>query len=349
MTDVISCDVLVVGAGVLGLACAAELGARGRDVRVVDPGGPNASFVAAGMVAPALESALETEAGGRAALLLQARNLWPAFAARHGLCLDQSPAEWRGPDAPEIAERLTGLGFAADLAGHGGAVLVADDWRVDPGASLTQLKAGLPQPGLKAWLVGLDPGEAAWRARTTVGEVHAASVVLATGAEPPATGLPRLARDRLAMIQPIRGQIGFTRTPLTAHVVRGRGGYVAPARGGAVLGANMIPGDRDLSPRREEALALIETVNAFMPLPIDLEIEWRVGVRGAAPDGLPLAGPAGEPGLFIAAAPRRNGWLLAPAVARTVAAAIEGRTDPLFGSTFDPSRFDGSRPNPPAG
>ena len=47
-------DILVVGAGVLGLCTAAELARRGHAVTVVDPGGLNASAVAAGMIAPAM-------------------------------------------------------------------------------------------------------------------------------------------------------------------------------------------------------------------------------------------------------------------------------------------------------
>lgn len=348
MADVISCEVLVVGAGVLGLACAAELAARGRDVAVIDPGGANASLVAAGMIAPALEAVLESEGPERAALLLRARDLWPNFAERHGLNLDRTAAEWRGPDAPELADRLAQLGFAAELAGHAGSVRVPDDWRLDAGESLARLTARLARR-VDGWLSAMEPTGSGWRARTTAGDCLAAAVVLATGAEPPATGLPAKVRDRLAAIQPIRGQIGFAPVQLAPCVVRGRGGYVAPARGGSVIGATMGLGERDTAVRPAEALALIEAVSAFLPLPSDLEIKWRVGVRGATPDRLPLAGAAGEPGLFLAAAPRRNGWLLAPAVARTVAAAIEGRTDPVFGAAFHPARLDAASATPQVG
>ena len=62
-------DILIIGAGVLGLATAAELSRRGRAVTVVDPGDPNASSVAAGMFAPAFESAAETVTPEPAAFL----------------------------------------------------------------------------------------------------------------------------------------------------------------------------------------------------------------------------------------------------------------------------------------
>jgi glycine oxidase len=66
--------------------------------------------------------------------------------------------------------------------------------------------------------------------------------------------------------------------------------------------------------------------------------EARAGVRGASPDGLPLVGAAGAPGVHLALAPRRNGWLLAPLVAKSVAAALLGGDDPT-GGALRPDRF----------
>ena len=65
----------------------------------------------------------------------------------------------------------------------------------------------------------------------------------------------------------------------------------------------------------------------------------RVGVRGAVADGLPLAGASAQPGLFLALAPRRNGWLLGPMVARIVADGIEGRPPMADAAALDPLRF----------
>ena len=65
----------------------------------------------------------------------------------------------------------------------------------------------------------------------------------------------------------------------------------------------------------------------------------RVGIRGATDDGLPLAGPSGEPGLHLALAPRRNGWLMGPLVARVTADGIEGRPPLADAAALDPLRF----------
>ncbi|MFN3817258.1 FAD-dependent oxidoreductase, partial [Brevundimonas sp.] len=140
-------------------------------------------------------------------------------------------------------------------------------------------------------------------------------------------------------VHPIRGQLAFIPQALTDRVVRGAGAYVAPAPGGAVIGATMEAGQRALdinapAGARQTAagLALVGATSGDQP-------QYRVGIRGASADGLPLAGPSGEAGLYLALAPRRNGWLLAPLTARIVADAIEGRDADVHAATFDPLRF----------
>src|SRR5690606_19541840 len=73
-------DVVVAGAGVIGLASAWRLAQRGAAVAVVDPApGSGASGVAAGMLAPVTEARLGEEPLLRLNLASWAR--WPAFAA----------------------------------------------------------------------------------------------------------------------------------------------------------------------------------------------------------------------------------------------------------------------------
>ena len=65
----------------------------------------------------------------------------------------------------------------------------------------------------------------------------------------------------------------------------------------------------------------------------------RVGIRGATAVGLPLAGPSGHPGLHLALAPRRNGWLMGPLVAGITADGIEGGPPVADAAALDPLRF----------
>jgi glycine oxidase len=337
----LSTDIVIIGAGVLGLSVAAELAACGRQLLVVDPGGANASSVAAGMIAPAFESLLDGADTERAAVLREAAALWPDFAARHGLEIDPTPAEWRGPDPAGVAEALIQLGFRAER--RAGAVVALDDVRIEPDGALARLAdrvGAAVASGRASALVRTDTG---WAVVTSAGTVRAAAVVLATGVGSPLPGLPEAAARVIGMVRPIAGQIGRVDMPLSDRVLRGSGGYVVPTKGGALIGATMVEGQAEAVVDARASARLIAEAEALIGRVIDAPVDWRAAVRGATPDGLPLAGVVGE-GLHLALAPRRNGWLMGPLVARIVAEGIEGRPRGAHAAALDPLRF-----NPQAG
>ena len=74
-------DVVVVGAGIVGLACAWRAAQAGLGVLVLDRGEPGAgsTAAAAGMLAPVSEAAFAEQELMR--LNLAGRDEWPAFAA----------------------------------------------------------------------------------------------------------------------------------------------------------------------------------------------------------------------------------------------------------------------------
>lgn len=332
-----SCDIAIVGAGVLGLCVAAELTARGRDVRVIDPGGPNASSVAAGMIAPAFESLLDGADTARAALLRDAAALWPAFARRIGVALDTTPAEWRGPDGATVAARLEALGFPVERVGH--RVRTPGDGRINPAATLAGLSTTLRQPVSIAEALAVEPSPLGWRVRTTGETVDARQIVIATGTAP---ALPGLGPDLAALIdgiEPVAGQIGRSGQETEAGVFRGPDGYVAAARGQLVIGATMVSGSRDPAPEPVASRRLAAAAERLLGQTLAEPVIWSGGVRGATADGLPMAGPTRTPGLHFALAPRRNGWLLGPLVGRVVADGIEGRPRGPHALALDPMRF----------
>jgi glycine oxidase len=330
-------DVIVVGAGVLGLCTAAELAVRGHAVTVIDPGGANASSIAAGMIAPALESLLEHVTAERAALLKRARDLWPGFAEAHGLSLLREGADWRGPDARAALARLRDLGFDARLGPAG--LTTSEDWRIEV---VPALKALARTPGLamvRGQVVHLTGDARRWRVDATDGRVwFSPTVIIATGAGEPVAGLQDSTASIVAAITPIRGQLTVVATPTPPRVVRSVGVYVAPCEGGVVIGATMEPGRRDLEPDPDEAGRQVAVGLALLGATAEAG-PTRVGIRGATGDGLPLAGSSGEPGLHLALAPRRNGWLLGPLVARITADGIEGRPPEADAAALDPLRF----------
>jgi len=330
-------DVIVIGAGVLGLCTAAELGSRGHAVTVIDPGGPNASSAAAGMLAPALECLSDAATPDRAALLTRARDLWPAFAERLGLRLHRDGVEWRGPDPDAAVARLAAFGVEARRTADG--LFTADDWRVEVAPALQTLSRAEGVSLAHATVTRMSGEGRRWRAEAADGRVwFAPTVVLATGAGAPLEGLPERVAALVAAIEPWRGQLTPVAGPVPAHTLRAPGLYVVPAPGGFVAGATMERGRRDIEPDPEVSRRQVEAGRALSGLEGEPGAP-RVGVRGGTADGLPLAGPAGEPGLHLALAPLRNGWLLGPLVAQRVADGIEGGPPPPDAAALDPLRF----------
>ena len=330
-------DVIVIGAGVLGLCTAAELGARGHAVTVIDPGGPNASSAAAGMLAPALECLSDAATPERAALLMRARDRWPGFADRFGLKLHRDGVEWRGPDPEAALARLAAFGVQSRRTAEG--VFTGDDWRVEVAPALQALGRADGVTVVHAVAARLSGEGRRWRVESTDGRNwFAPTVVLATGAAAPLPGLPSRVADLVAAIEPWRGQLTPVAGEAPPCTLRAPGLYVVPAPGGAVVGATMERGRRDLEPDPDVSRRQVEAGRALSGL------DWqagapRVGIRGGAADGLPMAGPSGEEGLHLALAPLRNGWLLGPLVGRVVADGIEGETPPEDARALDPLRF----------
>lgn len=334
-----SLPIVIVGAGVLGLCTAFELRRRGRLVVVVDPGRTNASLVAAGMIAPAMESAIEDVAPEHARLLRAGRDLWPDFAEAAGVTLMRRPAEWRGGDVETMESRLRALGFS--VRREGDRVITDDDWQIEPPQAVAALRRALDASVVTGRVTKVEYRDGRWRVGLEDQVLEACALVLATGAEGAIPGLPEAARKIVEGVQPIRGQIGVARRPFTHGVVRGPGAYVAPMGGGSVIGATMEPGRRDTTPDVAAADRLTQAAWRVMErAPEPLDIDWRAGVRGATSDGLPLVGPApGGEALFMALAPRRNGWLLGPLVGSAAADWVEGRTPSPEARALDPRRF----------
>lgn len=315
-----SCDIAVIGAGVLGLSVGAELRARGRGVCVIDPGGANASSVAAGMIAPAMESLLdpwEADPAGRAAVLRAARDLWPRFAERHGIALVRDGVDWIGEDPDGVVARLEALGFAAERTAAG--VFCPEDWRVDPVAALAALAQGVERRDGRVTAVQRS-GEA-WRLTLADGaEVSAQAVVLASGTTFP--DLPGAVTRAVCQVQAIGGRLAYTPLRLVERPARFVGGYAVPLGEGTVIGATMEAGGLAAEATALQD-ALLERARAALGLAEMGPVAWRMGVRGATADGLPLTGEV-MPGLHLALAPRRNGWLMGPLVAGEVTAGLQG-------------------------
>jgi glycine oxidase len=332
--------VTVAGAGVFGLASALALADAGCSVTVCDPGGGNASRVAAGMIAPVFEAVLDETARPHLELLLHARDLWPALAQRAGIGLDRTGAMALGDD--DWLDELEGrfgvlylrpatLGGATARAMAPGlserferALLTREDWRVDAPAGLAAMTAAAREAGVT------------FEARAVEARGDADVVVLATGAD---TRLADLAPE-LARLSPIKGHIVRLSALAVGAVVRGQGIYAAPGEA-MVFGATMEPGVADAAVDAATGETLRAAGLELFPGLAGAPVTVEAGVRAATPDGLPLVGPSVASGVVLATGARRNGWLLAPLVAQVVAATVMGRDAGPYAGRFDPGRFRG--------
>lgn len=337
-------SVLVLGAGVFGLSAAAALAADGLEVTVLDPepelGG--ASAVAAGMLSPGFELALASDPrlSEHASLHRAAWEAWPEFARRFGLTLKQDGALWAGP-VGDLPERFAAAGFPLERAPDG--LFAPEEGRVEPRPALARLRAAVTDAGgrlVAGRAISVDETDGRIVVETSDDRLEADRVVVACGWS--AAKLEGPLASTAAGLRPIKGQIAILRPLRSApdRVVRGPGGYVVPRADGTVaVGATMEPGVSNLRVEPGVLAGLRDRAAELVPeLARSEVVRGEAGVRGASPDGLPLIGTV-APGVDVALAPRRNGWLLAPLVARAILASAKGETPP-FADALDPLRFN---------
>jgi glycine oxidase len=369
-----SYDAVVIGAGVIGLACAWRAAQRGLSVLVVDRGEPGsgASGVAAGMLAPVTEAEFGEEA--LLALNLESARAWPAFAAelgeRSGLATGyrQTGALVAAADRDDAEElrRLyrfeRSLGLDAEwLAGRdwrrleprlsprvAGGIVAPQDHQVEPRSVVRALVAALEHEGgelLAGVEVALDSGDGRVRGvRIPDGEVVAAAhVVVAAGAWSGALG--GVPDDALPPVRPVKGQIlrlrGPAGAPVASRLVRTPRCYVVPRPDGeVVVGATVEERGFDTSVTGDGVYRLLEAAIEVLPDVGELEfVEAAARLRPGSPDNAPLIGRSGPDGLVWATGHHRNGVLLAPVTAAAVAALLADEDAPETVAPFAPGRF----------
>jgi glycine oxidase len=354
-------DVVIVGAGVIGLAVAWRLARRGAAVTVLEraKAGGGASHAAAGMLA----ACAEAEPGEEALVALGrlSQSLWPSFAAElesaTGVPVDLRTegtlvVALTADDAARLRHQLEfqhGLGLPltwispADarrrephLAALAGAVLSPEDHQVDNRKLAAALHAAAQAAGVVVHERTAVEGILSLHGRATGVRladgtaVAAGAVVIAAGAwSRRIAGIPEPLRPP---VRPVKGQMLALRmeTPLIEHVVWAPNVYLVPRRDGRlILGATVEEKGFDASLTAGGVLALLEAAWRVLPaieeLPID---EMWVGHRPGSRDDAPILGPGPLDGLVYATGHHRNGILLTPVTADTIARLVlEGAID----------------------
>jgi glycine oxidase len=347
-------DVVVVGAGLIGLALAFELAERGASVRVYERAEPAraASWAGAGMLAPYTE-----RIANEALLALCADSLaeYPAFTARvrdaggidAHLRLDgvlYAAFEPAGLEAlREHACALEARSINCTMLDHTSA-LAAEPWlgaglvgallkngegHVDNRRMGRALVAACEARGVRieqASSIGVEcDARRILGVRTDRGFVAARAIVNACGAW--ASRLDGVPSSCIPPIEPVKGEmialsvpVGFVRRATWVP-----GAYLVPRDDGRLLiGATVESTGFDERVTAEGIHGLLHAALAAAPsLGAFSATESWAGLRPGTPDELPVLGPTPIEGFFLATGHYRNGILLAPATARLIADSIE--------------------------
>jgi len=144
-------------------------------------------------------------------------------------------------------------------------------------------------------------------------------------------------------VEPVRGQIAtfVVAPPLLRHVVWSSRGYLVPRADGRLLaGSTLENAGFDKSVTAGGLRTVLDIALEIAPRLVDIPIAktWA-GLRPGTPDGWPILGPGGVPGLFHAAGLYRNGILLGPLAGESVARLLLGLPPGVDLAPFALARF----------
>jgi glycine oxidase len=359
-----STDVVVIGAGLIGLGCAWRLAQRGLSVTVVDPApAAAASWAAAGMLAPVSEVTY----GEQPLLQLSVESLrrYPGFVAEleaatgHDVGLRPDGTLVVAADAgdrnvlTDLHAFQRSLGLAASVLttrelrrtepllnpAMCAGLLVEADHSVDNRRLATALLSVVDQSGAALRterVTHLDMGDHSVAGVTLAdgSRIAASHVVLAAGPwSNQIDGVPASLRQA---VRPVKGQIlrlhAADPADLPDRTIRGIVGgdevYLVPRLDGElVVGATVEDRGFDTTVTAGAVHDLLRTARAVLPVIDELElVESRAALRPGSPDNAPVVGATEVDGLIVATGHHRNGVLLTPLTADLVAGCVTGET-----------------------
>jgi glycine oxidase len=359
--------VIIIGAGVAGLAIAWRMAKVGAQVLVLDRAQParGATFASAGMIAATAEAAVagspEVQFGRRS------RHLWPDFVSELEAAsgVDVAFRQDGALIVPAVSEEVQGLldgamGAEAEFLDSKqarirapmlapdivGALWAPLDAQVDNralGQALTNaaIRAGAKLSANEA-VVRIEQADSGELVVLTAFRIHRAeAVVLAAGAWSGEIG--GLAAS--LPIRPVKGEMLALVAPageaLPVPLLWGNGIYLVPRGDRLFVGATVEEAGFDTMPSAHARAWLMERATALVPSLSGWTIrEHWAGLRPASSDGLPIIGESRTPGLFIASGQYRNGILFAPALAEAVTQIILKEKAAAEIAAFSPARFD---------
>jgi glycine oxidase len=363
-------DILVVGGGILGLACAHACLDRGRGVTLIDAGAPGAgaSGGPVGALAPHAPEKWNEKKAAQLRALAGAEAYWARIAALGGrdpgyarvgryLPLASEEARARAEDHARGAAVLWPAPFRwtlpprADLpfdAPHGG-VFETLSARLDPPRATAALRAALVARGATILTHRPVRAVAEGRVETEAGSITARAVLLAPGTGAGALAGPLLGCDPF---QAVKGQAARLAPvhALPTPMIYAEGLYiVAHADGTVGIGATSENSYADPSTTDAALEALIARASTLLPALSGARVLTRwAGLRPRGPRPEPMLGRLpGTETLFLAAGAFRTGFAMAPVIGELLAAEIDGARPTLpsgFSIAEHLARFEPGRP-----
>ena len=330
-------DVVVVGAGLIGLAIALELHDRGGIVTVIERGRSlsGASIAAAGMLAA--EDPHNPQ---------ELRQLSQLSAERYPAFLGRLEA-LSGIAVP--FQTQTTVQYLAD-----GATMHLQERSLDPRQLATALLAAVRMTPIQlleeTQIAASEDASQGLKIRLTSGSEFTAGALIYT-AGPWTTEVMTGLSCAAVPITPRKGQMIRVRLPAEmalGEVHRSEQIYIVPRTRGPQAGTALIGAsvenagfDTTVHPEALDALRglaseLIPALASEMDAPL---VESWAGLRPATPDLLPVLGACERDRHFIASGHYRNGILLAPATALVMVDLLEGKAPTLDISAFSSWRF----------
>lgn len=359
-------DAIVVGAGMVGAACAEALARDGRRVLVLD-----ARYAAAGATSAGMgHIVVMDDSPAHLALTAYSRGLWTERATRLPAdCEDQACGTlWVAADEQEMIEvrrkaRILGLhGLTAEVLdsralaeaepllrpGLAGGLRVPDDRVLYPPNATRHLLQEATRQGAViregVQVHSLAPGEA----RTSAARLQAEVIVNAAGAQAPAlaAGLPIAPRKGHLVITDrypgrLRHQVVELGYVKSAHALGSESVAfnVQPRSTGQILiGSSREFVGWDACINRRLLARMLHRAAEYLPAleRLDALRVWT-GFRPATPDQQPLIGEW-EPGLWVAAGHEGLGITTSLGTGQLLADLIAGRTPALDAAPYAPHR-----------
>lgn len=339
-----SWDIIIAGAGIIGVSLGLELRERDAKVLVLDRGEPGqeASSAAAGMLAA---SGFETPPALRQ-LALESARIFPEYARK-----------LEGLSGIETDFRRQGtIVFGEETAGPGCERLSAEELRqqephlhsLGQPAFFVQEDSVDPKLLMQAALLAAKNSGIEIRGNTEVKEIRSrgnqVEVLTNAGVFTAAQAVNCLGAWAGMPIRPRKGQmlyLGPKQNNLLQHVVHAPEVYIVPRSTGKILvGATVEDVGFNKTVTLSTIQGLLKASTQYLPELASAPVtdSWA-GLRPGTPDDLPMLGLTDTPGVFIASGHFRNGILLAPVTARIMADVVTGKTPAFDISAFAASRF----------